>query len=128
MRPWLRLVLTALAATLVWLVAERPAHAAAWQCDARGASLVAKAPRLQLPQQSLDAPRETDCLRYLEGDARYERGRAPGPSAEPMPDLAPVPWAGLVPAAAFVDAPRHRLALPAPPEGVRASVDRPPRA
>jgi hypothetical protein len=128
MRPWLRIALAALAAPLVWLVAERPAHAAAWQCDERGAANVAKAPKLQMPQASLDAPAKPSCLDYLLDDARYERDRAPAPSADAAPDLAPVPFAGLVPAATYTDPPRDLFALPAPPSGVRRSLDRPPRA
>ena len=128
MRPWLRLALAVLAATLVWLVAERPAHAAAWQCDERGASNVAKAPKLQLPEASLDERAKTDCLDYLLDDTRYERGRAPAPSADSTPDVAPVFAGAVIPAAVFIDPPRGELALPAPPLGVRRSLDRPPRA
>ena len=128
MRPWLRLALAVLAATLVWVVAERPAHAAAWQCDERGAANVAKAPRLQTPEAPLDARVAADCLDYLLDDSRYERDRAPAPSVDATPDVAPVFPGALVPAATFQTPPRDTLALPAPPSGVRRSLDRPPQA
>jgi hypothetical protein len=89
---------------------------------------VAKAPRLQLPEASLDERAKPDCLDYLLDDTRYERDRAPAPSADSAPDVAPVFAGAIVPAAIFTDAPRDPLALAAPPRGVRRSLDRPPRA
>jgi hypothetical protein len=121
-----RMVVAIGAALVVWLVAT-PAFAAAPQCDTRGAITFAPPPALQPPEQSIDViePGPT-CIERFVSNEGYEQGNLPVPTSAPEPVL-PAATPVVAPAA-----PAQVLDFP-PPEGdarpgVRARLDRPPRA
>lgn len=119
------------AALAVFLVAS-PAWASAGmsapQCDVRGAITFAPPPQLQPLQQSIDAiDDELSCVeKMLAGDG-LRQGNAPPPSPVATEPVAPPPLPAL-PSFAPVVVRADLATLSRAPEGVRASVERPPRA
>jgi len=75
-KRFVRLLISLVAATLVWLVAS-PARAAAPLCDARGAITFAPNPTLEEPNSSVDIGQADDCLQSSLDDRAYDHGRSP---------------------------------------------------
>lgn len=129
MRPLLRAVIAFAAALCVWLVAS-PAKAAAPLCDARGATMLAPPPQLQAPSAAIDAASANEVCVELDaqGDAIEQgRGHTPLPTwsmdATSAGSSAPSSVEPASPSGTLDDRQES-----APPTGVRARVDRPPRA
>jgi hypothetical protein len=124
----LRVFVTLATFVVVWLVAS-PAFAGAPVCDPRGAIMFAPPPQMQDLEQSLDvvAPcdgRSEDPLAARQvapergGQIEIDFSREPATSTTiALPAL---------PSIERVAAPEQALARP--PEGVRSSVERPPRS
>ncbi len=116
-------------ATMVaaWLVAS-PARAEAPLCDMRGATTFAPAPQLQQLQVSIDLGLEKDdcdplkLLRMVSKDRPGQSWEAP--AADPVAASHPAPR--FTPGSALVHYAEPPM-LP-PSSGVRASIERPPRA
>lgn len=127
MRSAFRIAFAVLAATLVWFAAS-DAHAAAPQCDERGATTFAKNPLLDATTASIDIGE--DCSIPIPGvdDRAYEDGRGS------VPDLGgTVPQSILPSQLGMASAPSMLLpwtpsADPHGPGGVLSTVDRPPRS
>ncbi len=125
-RLCIRILVSLLAATFVWLLAPS-ARAAAPLCDSRGAITFAPNPTLEEPNSSVDVA-EDDCSGAGAAQLAYEHGRSPtaadatSDSARALvaksPTILPASPSDVLedPATTFV-----------PPSGVRSRVDRPPR-
>ncbi len=132
MRSAFRIVFAVLTATLLFALAAwfgaRDAHAAAPQCDERGATTFAKNPLLDATTASIDIGE--DCSIPVPGidDRAYEEGRGS------MPDLGgSVPQSILPSHTGTASAPCMLLPWapsqdPHGPGGVLSTVDRPPRS
>lgn len=123
----MRIFVSLLAATFVWLLAPHSARAAAPLCDARGAITFAPNPTLEEPNSSVDVGQD-DCDGSGAGEQSYDHGRTPTAI-----DAASEGVRALV-----AESPRILAATPSDeledaattfvaPSGVRARVDRPPR-
>ncbi len=75
MRLSVRIFLSFVAAALIWLVAPS-AHAAAPQCDARGAITFAPNPTLDEPNTSIDIGQADDCSGATVEEKAYDHGRS----------------------------------------------------
>jgi hypothetical protein len=129
MRSAFRIAFAVLTAALLfgWFAA-REAHAAAPQCDERGATTFAKNPLLEIANQSIDIGE--DCSIPVPGvdDSNYEEGRGS------VPDFGGSVPQSIVPSHIVNIAPPSALVPWTPttdlrgPVGVLSTVDRPPRS
>ncbi len=122
----LRLALSVALAAVCWLVAGS-AHAAAPQCDERGAITFAPNPTLQEPNASVET--SVDCQTPSLPTQAYEHGRSQGPEGSAAAAVRALPASPVL----LTPAPlRAVLPPPAevsrPPAGVCSRVERPPRA
>lgn len=125
MRQALRLFLSALAATVVWLVAA-PAWASAPQCDARGASTFAPNPKLEEQNASLDAS-PSECAPPLDVRDLADQGRGDGVDLDFSTPRAMVAALPTVAPPSFESVSALRVHLLAPPSADRDRLERPPR-
>ncbi len=126
-RLCIRILVSLLAATFVWLLAPSSARAAAPLCDSRGAITFAPNPTLEEPNSSVDVAQD-DCNGAGADQLGYEHGRTPTAIdaasdnvralVAKSPTILPASPSDVLedPATTFV-----------PPSGVRSRVDRPPR-
>ncbi|CAN5331027.1 hypothetical protein BH09MYX1_BH09MYX1_32290 [soil metagenome] len=127
MRSALRIAFAVLAATIVWLAA-REAHAAAPQCDERGATTFAKSPLLEVSNASIDIGEDCNIPVPKVDDLSYEDGRGSLPDFSGSLPQSTLPYQiGIIaPASAVLSF------TPSPdshgPQGVFQTVDRPPRS
>jgi hypothetical protein len=128
LRRWVRLFVAVATALAAWVVAT-PAHAAAPLCDQRGATMFAPAPQLQPIETSIDvgpAP-EDSCLADL-AQASADDGRAPqAPDARVSADPAVPNLSHGVIDPPWVPTRTARDVTVAERDGVRSSIERPPR-
>jgi len=127
-RMLLRQLLLATVA-LVALLVTRPAFAesrVAPQCDKRAAVTFAPPPTLQLPDASVDVGARDDCVR---GWAEHvlRQGRAPSPDASALDVDVTLPGDVTSPAPPARELARELSARDRPRDGVRTSLERPPR-
>jgi hypothetical protein len=125
-----RVVLSLLAAAMVWLVAGK-AQAAAPQCDSRGAITFAPNPTLEEPMTSMDIDgrQPDDCSDNSANDLGYQHGQR-GSSIELADDLARASLSAIM---AIIDADVTGHAAPAIGTDLvsrieRDRLDRPPRS
>ena len=117
-----------LAATFVWLLAPS-ARAAAPQCDSRGAITFAPNPTLEEPNASVDVGQADDCSGATADDLGYDHGRAPTSADSGSEGVrALVAKSPTILPASASDVLEEAASTFVPPSGVRARVDRPPRA
>ena len=130
LRLYLRIAISLLAATFVWLLAPKSAHAAAPLCDARGAITFAPPPTLEEPNASVDIGDADDCGAPSSQDVAFQHGQR-GPSGQTAAEdgeralttISPV----ILPAS-FADVLHDAQTTFVPPSGVSSRLDRPPRA
>jgi hypothetical protein len=126
----IRIAVSLLAATLVWLLAPRSAFAAAPLCDARGAITFAPNPTLEEPNASIDIGEADDCSGASSADFTLEHGqhgtRSPLSGAEDGA-RALVATSPVILPAAPADVLEDTEATLVPPSGVSTRLERPPR-
>jgi hypothetical protein len=126
-RLCIRIFVSLLAATFVWLLAPQ-ARAAAPLCDARGAIMFAPNPTLEEPNSSVDVGQE-DCDGSGADQQSYDHGRSPtavDSASESVRAL--VAKSPTILPATPSDVLEDAATTFVPPSGVRSRVDRPPRA
>ncbi len=127
MKLCIRIFVSLLAATFVWLLAPA-ARAAAPLCDSRGAITFAPNVVLEEPNASVDVGEADDCSGANAADFSLEHGR--GTNAQASADdgaRALVAQSPMILPAAPADVLEDAAATFVAPAGVRFRVDRPPR-
>ena len=130
MKLYVRIAASLLAVTLVWLLSEKHALAAAPLCDARGAITFAPPPTLEEPNASIDVGDADDCGGSTQTDVTLDHGQR-GPSAQTSADdgaRALVATSPVILPAAIADVLEDAETTFVPPSGVASRLDRPPRA
>ena len=128
MKTYVRIAVSLLAATFVWLLAPS-AHAAAPLCDARGAITFAPPPTLEEPNVSIDVGDADDCSGATQTDVALDHGQH-GPSAQTSAEdgaRALVATSPVILPASFADVLEVAETMFVPPNGVTSRLDRPPR-
>ncbi len=129
LRLYLRIAISLLAATFVWLLAEKHAQAAAPLCDARGAITFAPPPTLEEPNASVDIGQADDCSDSRSEDIALQHGQR-GPSSQTAAEDGARALAATSPVilpASFADVLEAKETTFVPPSGVSSRLDRPPR-
>jgi hypothetical protein len=127
-KRWLRIVVSLIAATLVWLVAGS-ARANAPLCDSRGATMFAPNPTLEEPNTSVDVGQVDDCAGAQANDAacHHGHGTTVTDSAAAEGARALLPAALTILPASPTDALSNAHEAPLPSRLDRDRVERPPR-
>jgi len=126
-KRWVRIAVSLLAATLVWLAAGS-ARAAAPLCDARGSTMFAPNPTLEEPNTSIDIGQADDCSGDQANDPAYDNGR--GTTATDSTEnagRASLPAALVILPATPTDSLAHADGAELPSRLDRERVERPPR-
>lgn len=120
-----QLLLSFTCAIFVWLLAS-PAHAAAPQCDTRGATTFAPAPTLQAPMTSIDVgDAAPECADAWLADLLEQRSSSPDQGREVAQTVLPGTSLNLTAPSIRTNGFEHPEGHPL--TGVRFPLDRPPR-
>jgi len=125
---YLRIAVSLLAATFVWLLAPS-ARAAAPLCDSRGAITFAPPPTLEEPNASIDVGDADDCGGSSRTDVALQHGQR-GPSSQTSAEdgaRALVASSPVILPASCADVLEDVQTTFVPPSGVASRLDRPPR-
>lgn len=128
MKLSVRIAVSLLAATFVWLLAPS-ARAAAPLCDSRGAITFAPPPTLEEPNASIDVGDADDCSSQSRDDVALDHGQHGSSTQTAAEDgaRALVATSPVILPASIADVLEDTETTFVPPSGVSSRLDRPPR-